>query len=471
MSIAKTVAINTGIQLGGKIISLLLGLAAIALITRTLGVEQFGFYTTITTFLSVFGVLADFGLVLVSAQLLTTHHHDQEKLFGTLLSVRLISALLFIGLAPLLVWLFPYPHIVKIGVMINAIAFIAIALQQICTGLFQKYLVMHYQVIAELMGRLALLTGIALVITLHQSFIAMLIAITTAQLIQIIISLIFATKITRIHFSLHKKYVRMILEHAWPIGLGILFNTIYLRGDALILSLTRSQTEVGLYGASYRILDIVTQLPIMFMGVMLPILSKAWATRDIPTFTRMLQKTFECIMLIAFPVVAGAIILAQPIMQLIGGSAFTVAAPIAAILSCACIGGFLGALFGHINVAINRQKQALWVYACTAVIASIGYIFTIPRFGMYGAATTTVVSETIAGILLYYTVIRYTDVHLRIWSFINKVILATMFMAIILMITPQLPLPCMIVLGMVVYGVSVYMLGMISKKDLGLILK
>ena len=140
MKLATKVAYNTIIQFISKFIATVLGLVAIAIITRYLGQHGFGIYTTAITFISFFGIIADFGLTLVTVQLISQPNRDQNKMIGNLMALRLVSATVFIGLGPLIVLLFPYSAEVKSAVAIVALSFVFIALNQVLVGLFQKHL-------------------------------------------------------------------------------------------------------------------------------------------------------------------------------------------------------------------------------------------------------------------------------------------------------------------------------------------
>ena len=61
---------NTLIQLLGKILSTLTGLAVVALMTRGLGTHGFGHFTTIIAFLQTFAILVDFGLTMTAGKTL-----------------------------------------------------------------------------------------------------------------------------------------------------------------------------------------------------------------------------------------------------------------------------------------------------------------------------------------------------------------------------------------------------------------
>ena len=63
-SILYKIGFNTLIQFIGKAVSVLLGLATVALLTRYLGLAGYGNFTLVFAYMSFFGVFADFGLQL-----------------------------------------------------------------------------------------------------------------------------------------------------------------------------------------------------------------------------------------------------------------------------------------------------------------------------------------------------------------------------------------------------------------------
>ena len=65
-------------------------------------------------------------------------------------------------------------------------------------------------------------------------------------------------------------------------------------------------------------------------------------------------------------------------MVLIAVDKFTLSGVPLEILSLAVFGVYLGAVFGHTAMAINKQKQTMWSYLSTAFITVIGYLIFIP---------------------------------------------------------------------------------------------
>src|SRR5438552_861134 len=63
-SVFKKILINTSSQIVAKIATVIIGFLTVGLLTRYLGVEQYGVYTLVFAYLSFFGIFADFGLQL-----------------------------------------------------------------------------------------------------------------------------------------------------------------------------------------------------------------------------------------------------------------------------------------------------------------------------------------------------------------------------------------------------------------------
>ncbi len=462
MSLTKQLAHNTAAQLIGKMISTVLGLIAIGLLTRYLGPEQFGWYATTLAFLQFIAIMIDFGLIPVTAQMMSEiPQHIAEadddkltsyrsKLLKNLFGFRFVTALIGLGIAPLIALFFPYPQEVKIAIAFTTINMLSVAMNQIFTGYYQAKLTTYFQALGEVVGRVILILGLVLCIYFDLGFIPVMWAITISSVVYTATLWLFTRKNTgavALDWTHKSLYVpkpdsaiglafdfevwKKIAIKMWPIALAVMFNVIYLRGDAVILSLYRDQIEVGLYGAAYRVIDIVAQTAMMIMGLMLPLLAYAWSKGDDQKFKEHFQLAFNVMMMFAIPMAVGLIVLSEQIMVVIAGDEFRTAALPLTLLSIAVFGIFVGGIFGHVVVAVNRQKEVLPIYFATALITLVLYLIFIPRFGMNGAAGASVFSELFAGFFLYLAVKKYTHISLSI-IILGKAISAGLIMALIL---------------------------------------
>jgi O-antigen/teichoic acid export membrane protein len=466
MSVNRAIAHNTAIQMVGKAISTMLGLVAMAMMMRYLPTDQFGWYITTISFLGFIGIIIDFGLIPVTAQMLSAHPERKEVILHNLLALRIVTAGICLLCAPLISFFFPYPIEVHIAIAISCISFFCININQIFIGYFQTKMQMIVPVIGEFVSRITLIIGLTLGIFLSTSFLGIMSVITIASIAYTITMGIVFYKDGVLRLGFDMAIWREIVHKSWPITLAVVFNVLYLRSDTLILSLFRDQVEVGIYGAAYRVIDIIAQTAMMVMGVMLPLLTSAYTKRLTDEFHTRFTQSVSIMALLGLPMVSGLFLLGHDIISFIGGERYTASGDILQILSIAVLGIFFGGIFGHVAVATNNQQRTLWIYAVSAVLTLVGYMVMIPRFGMYGAAWMSVFSEWCTGILLCLVILRITKETIE-WRTIIKLCLATIGMSLtIITLKPYLHLLFVIPLAACIYAGLVLSLRVINTETL-----
>jgi O-antigen/teichoic acid export membrane protein len=471
MGLGAKIAQNTGIQIIGKILATVLGIASVLLMTRYLDPAGFGAYTTIITFLSFFALIADLGLTLVTVQMISDPEADENKILNNLFTFRLISILILIGIAPLIALFFPYSANLKMGILITALSFVFPALNQILVGLFQKKLTMNKVALAEVIGRIIILVGVIVAIkfNLGLNFILWILVISAA--INFLIQFVAARRFVKLKLAFDYEIWRRALSKSWPLALTIVFNLIYLKTDTLILSLLKPQFEVGLYGAAYRVIDILITLPYMFSGIILSILTTNWLTKKYDNFRKVFQKSYDFMIILAIPLTVGAQFLSTEIMTTIGGEKFAAAGPILRILTGAASLIFISCILAHAIIAVDRARRVIGAYAFTSVTAVIGYLYFIPKFSYIGAAWMTIYSEAIITILLALALYKHTKIRIN-FKITFKALIASGIMALFIFCLPKnlyiQPLGLILVLisSTIVYTLTLLLIKAINKEDI-----
>lgn len=469
MSTKKLIAKNTLVQIIGKTVSTGLALAAVGIMTRTLGVEKFGWYVTAAGFLQFIGILSDFGFTAITAKMLSEPNLDKTKLLNNLFTWRFLTALLFQGMAPFIILLFPYPAPIKMAVAIMSLSFFAISVNQIFIGYCQSALKMAFQVAGEILGRIILVSGLLMVAAKNYGFLPAMAVITLAS---VTYTFYLWRQSPGVKFSIDKDISKIIFQKIWPTAITVIFNAFYLQGDRVILPLYTAQTDVALYGAAYRIIDVVAQSAWMIMGVMMPLVTFAWSRNLTEEFKKKYQMSLDLVTLFLMPMIAGILVVANSIMSLIGGAEFeNLENPgrILQVLSIAILGIAFGNIFGYMALAIERQRQAIWIYFSDAILTTIAYFVLIPRYGMYGAAVAAIFAEIYAGLGLMILANHYAKFTPH-FKTLGKIILASTIMgSIIYKLQPlnssaSLNIILTIILGSGIYTALVFGLKIISKQ-------
>ena len=468
MSTTRTLALNTGVQIAGKIVSTAIGVVVIGLMTRYLGQEGFGMYSSANAYFQIFAIMLDLGLNVMLVQMLGERAGDtayENRAVSATFTLRLVMAGAFLTFAAFLGLLMPYPFELKIAIFALWGSFFFSALNQIVIGVHQRHLQMQVVAFAEIVGRIILLGGILLARAEGWGLIAIVTIVSLGGFANFLTNALVARRLASVTWNWDPAFWRTILTRAWPIGVSILFNLIYFKADTLILSYVRPFAEVGIYSAAYRVLEILITVPFMYTGVMLPLLAKAWITQNHEQFHKLYRNSLVAMLLISAPFIGGIGILGTRVMMLVAGNDFAVSGDILRVLVIAVVLIFVGTVSSHAIVALDAQKKMLPVYITVAILTLIGYITLIPPFGMWAAAWLTVASEGCVALASTVISLRKSKTSVE-WMPYLKIFFATAVMSAAVAPLANLPLIIPILVGAIVYVTLVLLLGVVSKETI-----
>jgi O-antigen/teichoic acid export membrane protein len=267
-------------------------------------------------------------------------------------------------------------------------------------------------------------------------------------------------------FDLWKK----VLNKTWPLALSIVFSMMYFLMDTIILSWTQPNFDVGIYGASYKVLENLIVFPVMFIGLVFPLLSQSWQNQDLEKFKHVLQKAFDFLIIIVTPLIFGGYLIGNKLMVFVAGSEFYLSGEVLKILLLAVGWLFVGQLFGHTIIALDLQKKMMWCYLIIAIMSLIGYSILIPRYSYFGAAWMTVGAEMLMVILSSLLIFKKTHWLPEIKT-LFKSLFASLIMAGAIYLILDLNLLINLIIGIIVYFSILYLIGGVKKQVLQEILR
>ncbi len=463
--ITQKLAKNTLLQLVGKGLGTVLSLATFVLLVKYLDTDGFGALTVALNYGAIFAILVDFGLTLTTAQMIAEPKADENRILGGVLTLRIFSAFVFLAIGAGLVFTFPYAPEVKLAAVLSCAAFFFGSVASMFAGVFQKRLVIQHAVIAETLNRLVVTIFAALLPVLGISIVVASGIFVAGSIVQVALTFYAVLTFARVRPAVDLAVWKQAVARSWPIGLSTACNLVYLKGDVLFMSvLGTSDHDIGLYGAAYKVVDVVTTVPVMFMGLMLPLLTHAWALRDTVAFRGHLQRAFDALSLLGVPFAFGAVATGTGLMALLDPD-LADAGRVLAILGPATTVVFFGSLFGHTIVAIGKQRPMIWGYFITALFGTIGYVTGISYFGMIAAAWVTLAAEALIALLTAIVVFATakTAISLRI---LIASLCSSAVMYGVLVLAPLPHVLVAIALGVVVYAAALPLFGGPSPKKL-----
>lgn len=212
------------------------------------------------------------------------------------------------------------------------------------------------------------------------------------------------------HDPQHPKVTRATviatLRDSWPLAASQFMIRIYFFADTIILQAFHGDAKVALYNAAYKVMMLFQQVGGVFARVSLPILSAdVAAQRD---YLRRWQGRLLGI--------SGALTVmgmaAAPWLVRIFGEQYREASNVLVWLMPNIVASWINGLWGGALLGRGEDRYYMKTVSAAAVANLALNLVFIPRFGMVGAAATTLASEWIVLICFYLRLRRVLGIRL-----------------------------------------------------------
>ncbi|OGG08614.1 hypothetical protein A2154_00755 [Candidatus Gottesmanbacteria bacterium RBG_16_43_7] len=420
LSKAAIIMHNTASQL----ITRLIGTGATFLITlmiaRSYGLVLYGDFTKITTFVALFYILTDFGMNAVYLQKSREQEPDGVH-WQSLLGTRIILSLVLLFLCTGLLVFLPtgvgrgYTAFVKFGILLYSLTILFHGIITSANAYFQKKL--RYE-----LATLAVAAGS--VVSVILVYLGTYIFLPPAGLLFSVISLAIGALISAAcSAALVRGQVQTLIPHltvsrilpllrdSLPLALTLVFNLVYFRIDILILTITRSTVEVGVYGLAYKFFEFALVIPTFFMNSLYPILlgavgresdAGAGEIKLQPEFVRMIRNAGLALLIFSMVVLVIYMTMA-PYLTLINRQ-FSESVRALRILSLSLPLFFLSSLGMWVLVTLRRQRLLVGIYFSAMLINIVLNLIFIPSHGYIAAAVITGVTEVVVLVSSFWVI-------------------------------------------------------------------
>jgi O-antigen/teichoic acid export membrane protein len=418
---SKTVAVNTVSQIVARIISAVTTFIVTLVVARQLGVTGLGDFIKITTFLAFFYLVADFGLNAMYLQrtpLPDAQSKQDDPVWEDLLMVRLLlsSGLVLIAIAVL--FLLPagtdqgYTGIVRLGIILFAPSIVLQALISTGNAMFQKHLRYDLSAVALAAGSLVTLCVIPAVLyrpDQSTGVIMSVVSLLAGGAVTAATGLALTRRFSRIDPSrISLSSTKSLLIAAAPLGITLIFNVVYFRVDSIIITLTRSTAEVGIYGLAYKLFELVLVFPTFFMNALYPIMVGYHRNESAimrKEFRNLITKSG--LFLVLSSIVCMIVLwVAAPVVAIIRAD-FAPGIRAARVLAAGLPFFFLSSLTMWILITGKKQKLLAVIYGASMVVNVVLNSMYIPVYGYIAAAWITVLSEALVLVASGAAAIQY----------------------------------------------------------------
>lgn len=394
----KKPIMNTLVQVGGKIITVLLSLVTTAILTRKLGVSVYGSYLLITSVWLLLDSAVDFGSKVIGVKEASSKNFTERN--GVYVQVawfRCLASLLFfiVGLGVILFW--PGFDGLEIEALMALLMIGFTAMAGSLEIIFQTEMRMDLKVWGDIV--FPLIFVVFLWFTKDEISLFWVFGVYLgARILSLGLGLSLVKKITnKIKLvSIDKSFLKNFLKETWPMGVYMILFSGYDRAvDSVLIKQMIGVTDLAYYGLAYKIYGNLIQPAYFLINSVFPLMSGKTENK------RKLFWQTTGLMFLGALIVAPTIYLLSPvIIKVLAGGEFVASIKILRILLVAMVFAYLGHLVGFTLIAKGKQKLILFIGIISLIVNIGGNLLFIPRFGIVGAAWVTVVTEAVAGLLM-----------------------------------------------------------------------
>jgi O-antigen/teichoic acid export membrane protein len=386
---------NLGITFFENIITKGLNFLIILLLTRTLGPEGYGKYSFIFVMVALGSALFDFGMENTAVRFAARDKDEKQSIFGLYLSVKLgILSLLILFLGFGHTWFFT---LMNKSSMIHFTPFLMV-------GLLGESLFFVNDTYLQAMQRFQARAWLN-IIRFGVSFLFVIFLITSHQLflemamfiygIPFLFSLIFLGKYWGFLKAFWSKglppniFSEIVRYERWMFVYSIANNLIG-RLDFILLGLWVNYTQLGIYNAAVQLCAIISFLPLVLGKVLLPTLAELNEAQIFHTTGKMIRGTLfmslGAVMLIPLSIWLVPLLLGQEYRESVG---------VLQILVLAFLAGLMSMPYEQALYSLGKPDILCGCRYFQLVVILLLNVLVIPVFGVYGAATVTLLGRAL----------------------------------------------------------------------------
>lgn len=391
---------NTLWMFADQALRLMAGLAVGVWVARYLGPEQFGVFNYAIAFIAIFGVISKLGMDTIMVRNLVSTPDEGEILLGTAFWLKTLGACATLVMVAGYISFSTEPGNTKGYLLILAAGLFFQAFEVIDFYFQAKVLSKFVSICKTTQLLISSLVKVYLVIT--RASLDMFVAVQLLDQVTLSVTQVLAFRYHTGNLRFLRRFdgsiARSLLHDSWPLIVGSLFVVLYMKADQLMIMHMLGEHELGLFSTAARISEVWHFVPTVIASSLLPAILGAKKTSEIQYRAR-LQTLFNFLVLISLTVAITMTFIAPQVITLLFGEAYRDASPVLSVhiwtgifasLGLASTGWFLGE---------NLQRFAM-VKAVAALVLSITMnSILIPRYGVLGAASATVVCQLAASVL------------------------------------------------------------------------
>jgi O-antigen/teichoic acid export membrane protein len=376
-------------------------------VIRILGDAQFGQYSIVLAWASLFGVLGDLGVSQFYAREIARDRSFAARHFWDVVVIRFLLAILAAVVTTVgAVW-YGYEQEIVLAVGLFTATYLLQALLAPMTAVLTGNERVDVTSSLEVIGQVVLLTAGGLFLFAGLNFVWLVVAsfINIPVVMVLAFWFIRRSRLSPPPFQVNVGSWWDLLKGGLPFGFIQLSLSFAFRVDTIVLSRVVSNAEVGWYNAAYNLIFTLNSVVRPFSTAVVPTLAREHAANPDNVRPWYYQGT-RMILFIGLPIAVGGLILSEQIILFLYDFP-NLPAYLAFMILIWDVPLLMYASYcGNLTTVMRLERNAAVVYGTQGIVNLILNLILATRFGMIGAAFSTVLTDFYST-ALFYVLFRY----------------------------------------------------------------
>jgi O-antigen/teichoic acid export membrane protein len=198
-----------------------------------------------------------------------------------------------------------------------------------------------------------------------------------------------------------------LFSYSWPLILSSLIMTLFVEIDSFTIGYFKTIAEVGVYNSAVPIAVLLGLVPALIIPLFFPLITKEFAKKNKETIKQISKQVVKWIFILNLPLVILMVIFPGVFINLLFGPNYLAAINSLRFLS---IGFFFYSIFiisENLLSMAGKTKIVLINTFFVAVTNLVLNIVLVPKYGIDGAAFSTMISYILWGLLSFLQTNHY----------------------------------------------------------------
>lgn len=388
--------------------AMLLSLASVPFMTRHLGTVDYGYFVAVSSIIFIIGGFTEAGLTNLGIREYSVLDGEQrDRFLRQLVGLRLVLTVAGVIVATAFAAVTGAKPVIVQGTLVTGVGLLLALTQQTYMVSLTARLRFGWVAVLELIKHATISASIVALVLAGASLLPFFFTSVAGGLIMLACTLLVLRKEAGLLPAFDRAAWKRMLRDVAPYALAAAVGLVYFRLAIILMSYVAPESETGIFGAAYRIVETVGVIPWLVVSAGFPILARA-ARDDADRLRYSLQKLFDVSALVGVLIALCLAVGAPFAIDVVAGPKFAASVPVLRLQGLALITSFLVATWSYALLSLKRYAALLIPNAVAALTAGILTLVLVPSLGARGAALATIGAEVVlaAGYLL---ALRRTD--------------------------------------------------------------